>query len=192
MSVLDQRGGGSGISLNPAPQLPPPPLLPRTRHRSLFSMIPQRPPKAATSAASRTIRVFIKRMIEGPLTGAMDSESASASDVTELAAFVTTNTAAIVLKAPASDLAVATTAISTHSNEIGALQTGFNGLGNSFYTKALVDGFLTAKQDVVGAGGLAIDRRASLQAALDSKAIGSELVTAQGTVSAHTGEIATL
>ena len=93
-------------------------------------------------------------MIEGPLTGATE---ASASDVTELAATVATNTTAITLKAQAADLAVATTAISTHSGEIGALQTGFNGLGNSFYTKALTDGFLTAKQDVVGAGRLDID-----------------------------------
>jgi len=125
-------------------------------------------------------------MIQGPLTGATESDSASASDVTELTAIVSTNTTAITLKAQAADLTVATTAISTHSGEIGALQTGFNGLGNSFYTKTLTDGFLTAKQDVVGAGDLAIDRTASLQASLDSKAAGSELVTAQGTISTHT------
>ena len=121
-------------------------------------------------------------MIEGPLTGATE---ASASDVTELAATVATNTTAITLKAQAADLTVATTAISTHSGEIGALQTGFNGLGNSFYTKTLTDGYLNAKQNVIGAGGLDIDRIASLQAALDSKAVGSELVTAQGTISTH-------
>ena len=70
-------------------------------------------------------------MIEGPLTGASAGDAASASDVTALEALT-----------------------ATHSGQIGALQTGFNGLGNSFYTKALTDGLLTAKQDVVGAGSL--------------------------------------
>ena len=68
-------------------------------------------------------------MIEGPLTGATE---ASASDVTELAATVATNTTAITLKAQAADLTLAEAVISTHSGEIGALQSGFNNLGNSF------------------------------------------------------------
>ena len=108
-------------------------------------------------------------MIEGPLTGAADSDSASADDVIALAAVVTTNTTAISLKAQAADLAVATTAISTHSGEIGAIQTSINGLANSFYTKPLTDGLLSAKQDVIAAGGLSIDQVSSLQATLDAK-----------------------
>ena len=108
-------------------------------------------------------------MIEGPLSGATASDSASASDVTAL------------------ELLTA-----THSGQIGALQLGFNGLGNSFYTKVLTDGFLGAKQDVIAAGDLTIDRTASLQTTLDAKAAGSELVTAQGTISTHTSEIASL
>ena len=125
-------------------------------------------------------------MIEGPLTGASSSDAASSEDMTALAATVSTNTSAITLKAPIADLTLAEVSIATHSGEIGALQTSFNNLGNSFYTKTLTDGFLTAKQDVIGAGGLAIDRTASLQAVRDSKALGSELVTAQGTISTHT------
>ena len=105
-------------------------------------------------------------MIQGPLTGATES---SAEDVTALTAVVATNTAAI-----------------------NSINNSYNNLGNSFYTKALTDGLLTAKQNVIGAGGLSIDRTASLQATLDSKAVGSELVTAQGTISTHTGEIAAL
>ena len=74
-------------------------------------------------------------MIEGPLTGATDSDSASASDVTALAATVSTNVTAIALKAQAADLTVVEALAATHSGQIGALQAGFNGLGNSSYTK---------------------------------------------------------
>ena len=81
-------------------------------------------------------------MIEGPLTGAANSDAASASDVTALTATVTTNVTEIALRAQAADLTLAEASITTQSGEIGALQTGFNGLGNSFYTKPLTDALL--------------------------------------------------
>ena len=132
-------------------------------------------------------------MIQGPLTGATDSEdSASASDLATLTAVVTTNTATISTKADDSALTIAEGTISTHTGQIASLNNSYNNRGNSFYTKVLTDGLLTAKQNVIGAGDLTIDRTATLQATLDSKAAGSELVTAQGTISTHTSEIAAL
>ena len=71
--------------------------------------------------ASATSMSFSKTMIEGPLTGATASDAASASDVTALEALA-----------------------ATHSGQIEALQTGFGGLGNIFYTKSLTDGLLSA------------------------------------------------
>jgi len=131
-------------------------------------------------------------MIQGPLTGATESDSASASDVTALTGVVATNTAAISTKADGSERVTLQGTLSTHTAQIASINNSYNNLGNSYYTKVLTDGLLTSKQAVIGAGDLSIDRTASLQAALDSKAIGSELVTAQGTITTHTGEIATL
>ena len=131
-------------------------------------------------------------MIQGPLTGATDSDSASAEDVTALTGVVATNTAAINTKADGSALTTAESTISTHTGQIASINNSYNNLGNSYYTKVLTDGLLTSRQNVIGDGDLSIVRTASLQAVLDSKATGSELVTAQGTISTHTGGIATL
>ena len=58
-----------------------------------------------------------KEMIQGPVTGAISSDSASAADVTALAAVVDT-------KATSVDLVAAETTINTQSGEVGALQIG--------------------------------------------------------------------
>ena len=84
-------------------------------------------------------------MIQGPVTGAISSDSAA--DVTALTATVNNNTTEIALRAQAADLATAQGTISTHAGEIGALQNGFNNLGTSFYTKPLTDALLNAKQE---------------------------------------------
>ena len=93
-AVPGRDGCGSVASEKPAPQLQPSTLLTRMRHRSLFKMIPQRPPTAATSAASIITRVLYKttKMIEGPCSGAIsDAVSASATDVAAPTALVATN-----------------------------------------------------------------------------------------------------
>lgn len=132
-------------------------------------------------------------MIEGPLTGATDSsDAASAADVSALAVTVATNTSAISTKADGTALATAESTISTHTEEIVGLTTSFSNLGNSFYTKALTDALLSSKQATIGDGDLTIARTASLQAVLDVKAIGSDMTTAQGTLSTHNGAIASL
>ena len=99
-------------------------------------------------------------MIQGPLSGNRSSDGASAEDVTALTGVVATNT---------SELVTAQGTISTHTGQITSINNSYNNLGNSFYTKALTDGLLTAKQNVVGAAGLDIDRIALLQATLDSR-----------------------
>ena len=130
---------------------------------------------APPSAASITIvRLFDK------------ATESSAEDVTALTGVVATNTAAINTKADGSTLTTAESTISTHTGQIASINNSYNNLGNIFYTKPLTDGLLAGKQNVIGAGGLSIDRTASLQATLDSKAVGSELVTAQGTISTPT------
>ena len=71
---------------------------------------------APNSPGSSTITLtLIKGMIQGPLTGATDSDSASASDVTALTGVVATNTAAINTKADGSALTTAESTISTHT-----------------------------------------------------------------------------
>ena len=60
---------------------------------------------------------MINGMIQGPLTGAAP-DSASASDVTALAATVSTNVTEIALKAQAVDLTLAEVSIATQSGEI--------------------------------------------------------------------------
>ena len=85
-------------------------------------------------------------MIEGPLTGASSGDAVSSEDMTALTATVSTNTSAITLKAPIADLTLAEVSIATHSGEIGGLQNSFNNIGNSFYTKPLTDGFLSASK----------------------------------------------
>ena len=131
-------------------------------------------------------------MIEGPLTGATESDAATAADVTALAAAVAGNTTAITTKAAAADLTVVEGTTATHTGQIASLNNSYNNLGNSFYTKILTDSLLSGKQATLGDGDLSISRTASLQATLDAKATGSDLTTAQGTISTHTGEIATL
>jgi len=99
-------------------------------------------------------------MIEGPLTGATDSDAASAADVTALAATVATNTTSI--GTTAADLATAEGTISTHTGQIASLNNSYNNLGNSFYTKVFTDALLSGKQAVVGDGDLTIARTSGL------------------------------
>ena len=131
-------------------------------------------------------------MIEGPLTGATDSDAASSADVTALAATVASNTTAITTKAAVADLTVVEGTTATHTGQIASLNNSYNNLGNSFYTKILTDSLLSGKQATLGDGDLSIARTASLQATLDAKATVSDLTLVQGTISTHTGEIATL
>ena len=130
-------------------------------------------------------------MIEGPLTGAT-ADAASSADVTALEAIVTGNTTAIATKAAAADLTVVEGTTATHTGQIASLSNSYNNLGNSFYTKILTDSLLSGKQATLGDGDLSIARTASLQATLDAKATVSDLTLVQGTISTHTGEIATL
>ena len=93
--------------------------------------------------------VFIKgEMIEGPLSGKVESDSASAADLTALTATVAGNTSAITAKAPTSvvdalatevatkasgsGLIAAEAAITTHTGQIVSLNTSVNNMGNSF------------------------------------------------------------
>ena len=108
-------------------------------------------------------------MIEGPLTGATESDAASAADVTALAATVATNTTAITTKAAAADLATAEGTLTTHTGQIASLNNSYNNLGTSFYTKALTDALLSGKQATVGDGDLTIARTSGLQTALGGK-----------------------
>ena len=108
-------------------------------------------------------------MIEGPLTGATESDAASSADVTALAATVATNTTAITTKAAAADLATAEGTLVTHTGQLVGLTTSFNNIGNSFYNKTLTDALLSGKQATVGDGDLTIARTSLLQTALDGK-----------------------
>ena len=109
-------------------------------------------------------------MIEGPLTGATESDAATAADVTALAAAVAGNTTALGTKAAATDLATAEGTISAHTGQIASLNNSYNNLGNSFYTKVFTDALLSGKQAVVGDGDLTIARTSGLQTALDDLA----------------------
>ena len=106
-------------------------------------------------------------MIEGPLTGATDSDAASSADVTALAVTVASNTTAIAGNDTA--LATAEGTISTHTGQIASLNNSYNNLGNSFYTKVLTDALLSGKQATVGDGDLTIARTSGLQTTLDGK-----------------------
>ena len=78
-------------------------------------------------------------MIEGPLSGKSDSDSASAVDLAALAVEVST-------KASGSGLTIAEADIATHTGQIVSLNTSVNNMGNSFYTKSLTDALLSGKQ----------------------------------------------
>ena len=108
-------------------------------------------------------------MIEGPLTGATESDAASAADVTALAAEVAGNTTALGTKAAAADLATAEGTLVTHTGQLVGLTTSFNNIGNSFYNKTLTDALLSGKQATVGDGDLTIARTSGLQTALAGK-----------------------
>ena len=104
-------------------------------------------------------------MIEGPLSGKAESDSASAADLIALTATVAGNTSAITAKAPTtvvdalatevstkasgSGLIAAETAITTHTGQIVSLNTSVNGIGNSFYTRTLTDALLSGKQNIL-------------------------------------------
>ena len=91
-------------------------------------------------------------MIEGPPTGATESDAASAADVTALAAAVAGNTTALGTKAAAADLATAEGTISAHTGQIASLNNSYNNLGTSFYTKVFTDALLAGKQTTVADG----------------------------------------
>ena len=116
-------------------------------------------------------------MIEGPLTGATDSDAASAADVTALAATVASNITAIATKAAASDLTVVEGTTATHTGQIASLNNSYNNLGNSFYTKVFTDALLAGKQTTVADGDLTIARTSGLQSALDGLATDVSLKT---------------
>ena len=149
MSVLSHSlappcggGGGNFTSENPNPILQPPDLLTKIRQRS-FAMIaairPQQAVISAPDAASTISSLFIKKMIEGPLSGKVDSDAASVADVVALTATVSGNTTAINTKADGSALTTAEGTISTHAGQIVGLTNSFNNFGNSYYTKVLTD-----------------------------------------------------
>ena len=116
-------------------------------------------------------------MIQGPLTGATESDAASGADVAALTTVVEGNTTTISSKADSSALTTAEGTISTHTGQLAALNASVNGLGNNFYTKALTDGLLSGKQAVITDADLTIARTSGLQAALDVKAIASTVYT---------------
>ena len=109
-----------------------------------------------------------------------------------MAALTTTvaaNSNAIATKADGSALTTAESAITAHTGQIGALITSLSGLGNSFYTKPLVDAMLSAKEAVIGDGDLTIARTAGLHVAITAKADGNALTTAESVISTHTEQI---
>ena len=91
----------------------------------------------------------MKEMIEGPLSGKSESDSASAADLTALTATVAGNTSALAAKAPTtvadalatevstkasgSGLTAAEATIATHTGQLVNLNTSVNNMGNSFY-----------------------------------------------------------
>ena len=78
-------------------------------------------------------------MIEGPLSGKSESDSASAVDLAALAVEVST-------KASGSGLTIAEADIATHTGQIVSLNASVNNMGNSFYTKSIADALLSGKQ----------------------------------------------
>ena len=81
---------------------------------------------------------------------------------------MTANSTAITTKAATTALTVAEASIVTPTGEIGALQNSVNGLGNSFYTKALTEELLSGKEAAIADGALTIARTNGLQAAIDT------------------------
>ena len=108
-------------------------------------------------------------MIQGPLSGAVESDSANSSDVAALSALVATNSTEMAEKAPTTALTATAASITAHTGEIGALQTSLNGLGNSFYAKTIADTLLADKQTTITDGSLSIARTTGLQTAIDGK-----------------------
>ena len=108
-------------------------------------------------------------MIEGPLSGKSECDSAPAADLTALTATVAGNTSALAAKAPTtvvdglatevsrkasgSGLTAAEAAITTHTGQIVSLNTSVNNIGNSFYTKTLTDALLSGKQATLANNG---------------------------------------
>ena len=106
-------------------------------------------------------------MIQWPLTGATESDAASSADVAALTATVSTHSTKIATKDLNTTLTAATVSITSHTGEIGPVQTSFNGLRESFYTKPLADALLNGKQPTITDGSLSIARTTGLQRAIN-------------------------
>ena len=116
-------------------------------------------------------------MIQGPLSGKVEEEAASAADVTALTDVVSGHTTDIAAKASVSTVDALTTTVATNTGGVSSLLDSMNNLGTSFYTRALTDGLLSGKENSIGDGGLTVARTSGLQAALDAKAVATNVYT---------------
>ena len=136
-------------------------------------------------------------MIEGPLSGKSESDSASAADLTALTATVAGNTSTLTAKAPTtvvdalatevstkasgSGLTAAEATIATHTGQLVSLNTSVNNMGNNFYTKTLTDALLSGKAPTTVVDALATE--------VSTKASGSGLTAAETSIVTHTGQL---
>ena len=116
-------------------------------------------------------------MFQGPLSGKVEEETASATDVTALTGVVSGHTTGIAAKAETSTVDALSTAVTSNSGGVASLLSSMNNLGNSFYTRLLTDGLLGGKEDTIADGGLTVARTSGLQAALDAKAVAANVYT---------------
>ena len=94
---------------------------------------------------------------------------ANATDVATLSSTVAGNVTAIATKADGGALTTAEGTLVTHTGQIAGLNSSFNNIGNSFYTKSLTDALLSGKQATIGDGDLTVARTNGLQSAIDAK-----------------------